>query len=130
MSLSEHAESPISTVDQELSSSNAWRTAQPVATLFQFHSGLAGVHKQSAPPANGDVNCERDTDLDLLLQQDSTKLGHVEQSSASGSLHNARTAPDIIAPCPKTESMQEASTTHNGDTTTDNLDQILDELLD
>lgn len=134
MSQSEHTESSSSTADQQLNGSDSRRTAQPAAAaaaLFQFNSGLASTHKPSAP-ANGDIDREQeDTDLDLLLRPDSSKLGHIcEQGSANGgSLHSAGTGPNTIAPCPKTENMQ-PSTAQNGDATTDNLDQILDELLD
>ena len=132
MSQSEHTESSSSTADQQLNGCDSRRTAQPAAAaLFQFNSGLASTHKPSAP-ANGDIDREQeDADLDLLLQPDSFKLGHVRERSSAigGPLHSARTAPNTVAPCPKTENMQ-PSTAQNGDTTTDNLDQILDELLD
>ena len=133
MSHLENTKSSSSMAEQQLNSSDSQRTAQPVAdaALFQFNSGVASTHKPSAP-ANRDINHEQeDTDLDLLLRPDSSKPGHIcEQSSVNGgSLHRARTAPHTIAPCPETENVQ-PSTTQNGDATTDNLDQILDELLD
>lgn len=116
----EQVESHIPTTEQELSSSDMQRTARPVAAAFQFHSGLANTRKHTTSTCD-QTERERDTDLDWLLHQDSSKLGLVEQDIASGSWPRAGTVSSAV----KTQ----APTTTEGDTA-DNLDHLLDELLD